>query len=56
MGKLGAMRATNYIYVNPITTIVFAAWVLHETITAYFIVGTLLILLGLFLSGKIQNR
>lgn len=56
MGQLGAMRATNYIYVNPITTIVFAAWVLHETITAYFIVGTLLILLGLFLSGKIQNR
>lgn len=55
MGKLGAMRATNYIYVNPITTIVFAWLVLHETITPYFIVGTAFILLGLFLSGKSKS-
>lgn len=50
------MRATNYIYVNPITTIVFAWLVLHETITPYFIVGTVLILVGLFLSSKSKTR
>ncbi len=55
MGKLGAMRATNYIYVNPITTIVFAWLVLHETITPYFILGTVLILAGLFLSSKSKS-
>ena len=56
MGKLGAMRATNYIYVNPITTIAFAWLVLHETITPYFIVGTVFILVGLFLSSKSKTR
>ena len=55
MGKLGAMRATNYIYVNPITTIVFAWLVLHETITPYFIVGTVFVLVGLFLSSKAKT-
>lgn len=49
---LGAMKATNYIYINPITTILFASIILKETITIYFIIGTFCILLGLFLSSK----
>lgn len=49
---LGAMKATNYIYVNPITTIFFASIILKETITSYFIAGTACILIGLFLSSK----
>lgn len=49
---LGAMKATNYIYVNPITTIFFAGVILKETITPYFIIGTICILIGLFLSSK----
>jgi drug/metabolite transporter (DMT)-like permease len=52
MGKLGAMRATNYVYVNPITTIVFAAWILNEKITPYFLLGTVFILVGLYLSNR----
>lgn len=50
--KLGAMRATNYVYVNPVATIVFATWILNEHITPWFILGTVLIILGLYMSNK----
>jgi drug/metabolite transporter (DMT)-like permease len=50
--KLGAVVATNYVYLNPVTTIVFAWLVLHEQITFYFILGTLLILVGMYLADK----
>ena len=56
MFHLGAMRATNYVYVNPITTIVFAAWILGEKITSFFIIGTLFILIGLYLSNKSKKE
>lgn len=52
MQKLGAMQATNYVYVNPVATIVFAAWILDEHITPWFIAGTVMIILGLYLSNK----
>lgn len=52
LARLGAMVATNYVYINPITTIIFAAWILNEKITPYFIVGSLMILVGLFLSNR----
>ncbi|MBR1448760.1 MAG: DMT family transporter [Prevotella sp.] len=48
--KLGAIVATNYVYLNPVFTIVFAWMVLHEQITIYFIIGTLLIILGMYLT------
>lgn len=50
--KLGAMQATNYVYVNPVATIVFATWILNEHITPWFILGTVLIILGLYMSNK----
>ena len=52
LGQLGAMVVTNYVYVNPITTIIFAAWILNEKITPYFIMGSLMILVGLYLSNR----
>lgn len=52
MARLGAVRCTNWVYLNPITTIVFAAIILGEQITIYFLVGTVFILLGLYLSNK----
>lgn len=56
MLKLGAIPATNYVYVNPLTTIVFAAWILNEKITAFFIFGSIMILAGLYLSNKKDSR
>ena len=52
MKKLGAVVVTNYVYFNPVTTVIFAWLILSERITLYFIIGTLLILLGLFLCNK----
>ena len=52
MKKLGAVVVTNYVYFNPVTTILFAWLILSEPITIYFILGTVLILLGMYLSDK----
>lgn len=52
MDKLGAIVATNYVYVNPLTTIVFAWWILGERITPWFMLGTVLIILGMYLADK----
>ena len=50
--KLGAVMATNYVYFNPVTTILFAWLLLSESITVYFLLGTLLILVGMYLSDR----
>ena len=50
--KLGAVVATNYVYFNPVTTILFAWAILSEQITIYFLFGTALILLGMFLADR----
>ena len=50
--KLGPVIATNYVYFNPVTTILFAWVVLSEQITIYFILGTILILTGMYLTDK----
>jgi len=50
--KLGAVTATNWVYFNPITTILFAWWLLHEQITPWFLFGTLLILVGMYLCDR----
>ena len=50
--KLGAVVATNYVYFNPVTTILFAWLVLSERITLWFLLGTALILVGMVLADK----
>lgn len=55
MNKLGAVTVTNYVYFNPVTTILFAWLILSEPITVYFILGTMLILVGMYLSNKHRN-
>ena len=52
IGKLGAVVATNWVYLNPIVTIVFAWWLLNEKITLWLLLGTLLILLGMYLCDR----
>ncbi len=46
---LGAVTATNWVYFNPITTIVFASYLLGERITPWFLLGAALIIAGMFL-------
>ena len=52
IGKLGAVIATNWVYFNPITTIIFAWLLLHEQITVWFLLGTILILSGMYLAER----
>jgi len=53
--KLGAVIVTNYVYFNPVTTVIFAWLILSERITIYFLVGTLLILAGMYLCNKVKT-
>ena len=53
--QLGAVVATNWVYFNPITTILFAWWLLHEQITPWFLFGTVLILTGMYLCGRVTK-
>lgn len=50
--RLGAVKATNWVYLNPMVTIIFAWWVLDESITLYFLAGSALILLGMYITEK----
>ena len=50
--ELGAVVATNWVYFNPITTILFAWAILSEQITVFFLLGTVLILQGMYLADR----
>lgn len=52
MKQLGAIYASNYLYLNPVVTILFAWALLSEQITIYFLLGTALILIGMFLADR----
>lgn len=52
IARLGAVKTTNWVYFNPITTMIFASWVLNEQITPYFLIGATCILLGMFVADR----
>ena len=45
--KLGTVRTTNYIYLQPVITLAISVFILHEPITVWSLIGTVLILSGL---------
>lgn len=53
--QLGVLEVTNYVYLNPIATVVVAAIVLSEQITVWFIAGSAFILLGLYMHNKVRS-
>jgi len=53
--KLGAVRSTNYLYINPIIAMITSYFVLIEHITSLAIIGTALILTGMYLAQR-QRR
>ena len=57
LARLGTVRATNMLYLNPVVAISSSAIVLGERVTWLAIVGALLILLGLAcLDGRLGRR
>ena len=49
--KIGALATSNYVYLNPITTIMASAMVLQEPMTLMAYTGSALILLGVFIAN-----
>ena len=47
---LGALKASVYIYLGPVVTVAASVLILHEKLTVMTVIGTLLTLVGLFLS------
>ena len=47
---LGSVRTNQYVYLNPIATIIFSVIILHEKITPCIVLGTILTLSGLIIS------
>ena len=53
--QLGAVKANNYLYLQPIMTLVVSAIVLHERVSAIGITGIVLIIGGLWAGDNINN-
>ncbi len=54
--RIGVVVTTNYIYLTPVATILFAWWLIDEPVTLWLILGTALLLWGLFLVNKKGNN
>lgn len=55
--KLGALATSNYVYLNPVTTIIASALFLNEPMTAMAYAGSALILIGVFVANhKIEEN
>ena len=55
--KIGAISTSNYVYLNPITTIIASAIFLHEPMTLMAYIGSALILLGVFIANlKVKEK
>ena len=55
LGKLGTVRATNLLYLNPVVAITTSALVLGENVTWIAICGAVLILIGLVCIDRKKN-
>ena len=56
--QIGALKTANYVYLNPVTTVVASALFLDEPMTALAYAGSVLILVGVFManSAPIEER
>lgn len=50
--RLGTIRASNYIYLNPLATMLGSAFLLSEPITYMMVIGAGLILGGVYMAGR----
>lgn len=54
--KLGAVSANNYMYFQPVVTMIAAAIVIGEPITPVGVIGCLTIIFGLWLGDWLTRR
>jgi hypothetical protein len=53
--EIGAMKASNYIYLNPVTTVIASAIFLNEPMTLMAYIGSALILLGVYVANQAKG-
>jgi drug/metabolite transporter (DMT)-like permease len=56
LARLGTVRATNFLYLNPVVAIVSSALVLGERVTWIAVLGAVLILAGLIYVDRNRRR
>lgn len=54
--RIGAVTAANYLYFQPVITMVFSVVILHESLTPVGLAGCLMILLGVWLADYLERR
>lgn len=54
--RLGPIKASNYLYFQPVVTLIASAWILSEKVTLVGYVGCTLILGGVWLSDFLSRR
>ncbi len=54
--NMGAVKANNYLYVQPVVTLVVSAWLLGEQVSAIGYIGCGMILAGLWLGDWLTRR
>lgn len=55
ISRVGAIKTSNYVYLNPITTIIASTLFLNEPMTSMAWAGSLLILAGIYLANKAKD-
>lgn len=56
VGQLGAIKASNYLYFQPVVTLVLSAIILHEAVTVIGYIGCAMILGGVWLSDYLCRK
>jgi len=56
IGKIGAVKDSNYMYFQPVVTLVFSFLILGEKISAIGYTGCAMILLGVWMADYLQKR
>lgn len=52
ISRLGAVKASNYLYLNPVAAVISSSILIGENITAMLVVGMLLVFAGIFISQR----
>lgn len=56
IGKIGAVMAGNYLYFQPMVTLIFSAIVLHEMVGIWGIAGCIVTIIGVYAGEKLSLR
>ncbi len=56
IARIGAVKAGNYLYFQPIVTLIFGAIVLHEAMSLLGIVGGVITILGVYAGEKLSQE